>query len=96
MRFFSFPEGSVGAEGFPPLTLEDLLQFVTGSRQEPAEGFIAKPSINFDHDAADHLPHANTCSCVLNLPVSDTLMTEEGLENTMVMCLMDGQGFGLL
>ena len=54
------------------ITLEHILQFVSGTDQEPPLGFFTKPSIVFPSpttlSAWSFVPTANTCANVLHLP----------------------------
>jgi hypothetical protein len=58
--------------------LKDLLQFATGRRSIPVNGFIPQPTLAFKHlpglgtdffVAAEMTPTANTCALQLQLPV---------------------------
>ncbi|XP_061188056.1 uncharacterized protein LOC133196140 [Saccostrea echinata] len=51
-----------------PLTLNHILQFVTGASEEPVLGFFLHPSIEFVCAMNSFLPTANTCSNSLKLP----------------------------
>jgi len=56
------------------LTLTDLLFFATGVKDVPPMGFPTKPEIHFLHESEENgrpsaYPKANTCSCILQLPV---------------------------
>ena len=54
------------------ITLEHILQFVSGTDQEPPLGFFTKPSIVFPSSttssAWSFIPTSNTCANVLHLP----------------------------
>ena len=54
------------------LTLESVLQFVTGAQEEPVLGFVLKPSIEFVEAESNlkwsFLPTGNTCINKLRLP----------------------------
>ena len=75
------------------ITLGHILQFVTGSDEEPLLGFRVAPSIEFveatshgtnPHTECPFLPTANTCASTLYLPrrTNDSLLpTEEQLFN---------------
>jgi HECT-domain (ubiquitin-transferase) len=78
------------------ITLEDVLQFVTGSRSTPAEGFDYEPRIAFDHAVGNRFPSANTCSCTLTLPVCELLKNEELSAQVFIDSLIGGQMFGLI
>ncbi|XP_071947526.1 uncharacterized protein [Antedon mediterranea] len=50
------------------LTLGHLLQFVTGTDEEPVLGFVLHPQIVFTETAGSFLPSANTCINSMQLP----------------------------
>ncbi|XP_065645893.1 uncharacterized protein LOC136076409 [Hydra vulgaris] len=50
------------------VTLERVLQFVTGAEAEPVLGYELHPSISFIGAENGWIPTSNTCSSVLNLP----------------------------
>jgi len=52
------------------VTLGKVLKFVTGREFEPILGFSVQPRIEFDDNIS--LPHANTCTCLLRLPLHST------------------------
>ncbi|XP_039524304.1 uncharacterized protein LOC120477014 [Pimephales promelas] len=53
-----------------PLTLENVLEFASGSSVIPPHGFLQQPQIEFLHDAPEKIfPEANTCNIVLKLPI---------------------------
>ncbi|XP_052413120.1 uncharacterized protein LOC127958334 [Carassius gibelio] len=53
-----------------PLTLENVLEFTSGSSTIPPHGFLQQPKIEFLHDAPEKIfPEANTCNIVLKLPI---------------------------
>ncbi|XP_059375629.1 uncharacterized protein LOC132112055 isoform X2 [Carassius carassius] len=53
-----------------PLTLENVLEFTSGSSAIPPHGFLQQPKIEFLHDAPEKIfPEANTCNIVLKLPI---------------------------
>nr|XP_055049938.1 uncharacterized protein LOC129436070 isoform X2 [Misgurnus anguillicaudatus] len=53
-----------------PLTLENVLEFTSGSSVIPPHGFVKQPRIEFLHDAPEKIfPEANTCNIVLQLPI---------------------------
>ena len=78
------------------VTLEDVLQFVTGSRGIPAEGFETQPSIVFEHATHNRYPSANTCRCTLTLPVCDIMKDEEISAEVFIHSIFGGQMFGLV
>ncbi|CAB3980212.1 leucine-rich repeat-containing DDB_G0290503 isoform X1 [Paramuricea clavata] len=68
------------------VTLEHILQFVSGTDQEPLLGFCTKPSIVFPSSTSSgawsFIPTSNTCANVLHLPCPSNqipLPTEEKL-----------------
>ncbi|KAK7141744.1 hypothetical protein R3I93_015784 [Phoxinus phoxinus] len=53
-----------------PLTLENVLEFASGSSVIPPHGFLQQPQIEFLHNAPEKIfPEANTCNIVLKLPI---------------------------
>ncbi|XP_070556010.1 G2/M phase-specific E3 ubiquitin-protein ligase-like isoform X2 [Ptychodera flava] len=50
------------------ITLNDILQFVTGAEDEPVLGFRITPSVEFVEMTQSYLPTANTCINRLTLP----------------------------
>lgn len=48
--------------------LAQILQFTTGSEEEPVLGFTISPCLKFLEAGTSFLPTANTCICSLNLP----------------------------
>ncbi|XP_026093250.1 G2/M phase-specific E3 ubiquitin-protein ligase-like [Carassius auratus] len=53
-----------------PLTLENVLEFTSGSSAIPPHGFLQQPKIKFLHEAPEKIfPEANTCNIVLKLPI---------------------------
>lgn len=42
------------------ITLEDILAFVTGMPEEPALGFVPKPSLQFHNDTTSIYVHQQT------------------------------------
>jgi hypothetical protein len=49
------------------VTLGKVLKFVTGRETEPILGFPIQPSLTYDESL--QLPHANTCICMLRMPL---------------------------
>jgi len=76
------------------MELGDLLQFVTGTRHIPAEGFVAPLAIMFNHSNPIRKISANTCACSLYLPVNEKLMRLESMAQEFIEAVFDGQGFG--
>ena len=50
------------------ISLNTILQFITGSYNEPLLGFSIKPKIEFAENPSGFLPTANTCANLLKLP----------------------------
>lgn len=50
------------------MSLENILQFVTGMDEEPTLGYTLQPAIAFSEVELSFLPTANTCINQLNLP----------------------------
>ena len=55
-------------DGVFKMSLEDILQFVTGTTHVPPMGFDHNPEIHFSFET---LPTASTCLLKLVLPVSN-------------------------
>jgi len=49
------------------VTLTKILKFVTGRQFDPLLSFLIQPRIDYDENIS--LPHANTCTCQLRLPL---------------------------
>ncbi|XP_070547220.1 uncharacterized protein [Ptychodera flava] len=67
-----------------PLTLGSILQFATGSDEEPVLGFRYHPTIEFSEVENTFLPTANTCIGCLRLPrptIATPLPSQETLFN---------------
>ena len=60
------------------LTIADVLQYLTGAANIPAEGFESQPQINFDHSplSVGRYPTVTTCTCTYTLPVWEGLLNE--------------------
>ena len=72
-----------------------MLAFATGLREVPVAGFQQQPTLEFLHEPDDSLslfPKANTCGCVMRLPVVHKHYRAfvEAM-NTAILC---AQGFG--
>lgn len=52
------------------VTLNSILQFVTGADEEPILGYQMKPTINFVYTGVSFLPTSNTCinKLILSIP----------------------------
>lgn len=58
------------SDGDAQLQFGDLLMFATGTSNIPPCGFNPAPSLEFlEHSSGSKFPTANTCSCILRLPV---------------------------
>lgn len=76
-------------------TLSDILQFVTGSNDIPAIGFIPQPTILFLHgENAKQKLSANTCSNTLKLVITDDLCKYNNFQEDVLFCIMNSPGFG--
>ena len=74
------------------MSLEDVLQFMTGSRCIPAVGFEKPPSIAFTD--VDQLPTVSTCTLTLTLPRSYACSSAEKFCEVMDACILGSFGFG--
>ncbi|MEQ2306710.1 hypothetical protein AMECASPLE_011025 [Ameca splendens] len=62
-------------EGTRPVTLEQILVFVSGLNSIPPLGFPQRPTIEFlqcDDGSRKLYPEANTCEVTLHLPIHQT------------------------
>lgn len=80
--FFNFAGGRRGN-----ITLQSILQFVTGSDEEPILGFALDPSITFVINNNSFLPTANTCINKLNLYIAEK--SEDIPSNDILFALYD-------
>ncbi|XP_078333982.1 uncharacterized protein LOC111123838 isoform X2 [Crassostrea virginica] len=69
------------------ITLQSILQFVTGSDEEPILGFALDPSITFVINNNSFLPTANTCINKLNLYIAEK--SEDIPSNDILFALYD-------
>ena len=76
------------------ITLSDILFFTTGCKGLPQRGI--SPYIEFLHDqeswGSSKFPTANTCSCILRLPVIHAAY--ESFKADMTFGVLNGRGFG--
>ena len=75
------------------LTLEDVLQFVTGCREEPGFGWLRKPEIEFDHDTSSSLCRVSTCAFTLTLSVTGDNTSLPVFLYTLSISLLNGGVF---
>ena len=84
-------------EGSNEISLADILFFTTGCKKVPPLGLSCE--LNFLHDPEkdgthSKFPKANTCSCVLYLPVVHK--NYEQFKNAMLFAIPNTRGFGLV
>lgn len=78
------------------ITLEDILFFATGCREIPPMGFNVEPSVEFQHSCEGQegrYPKANTCSCVIKLPVAHNNFDQ--FKENMEFGIANGGGYGM-
>lgn len=95
---FFFSDGRVtlqldGAEE-TVLELADFLQFATGCRAIPPEGFPNKLGIWFDHAFPQRKISANTCAETITIPVNQKMGSQDTLAAEFIESIINGQGFG--
>ena len=73
-----------------PLTLEDVLVFVTGADHVPPMGFEKRLTLSFDSNSL--YPTASTCSLTLYLPTR--FVEYEDFKTGMIEGIVSGFGFG--
>lgn len=81
----------------PNLGVEDILQWLTGSRNIPPLGFPKKIRCQFLHGCPPGCkcrPTTSTCDLVITVPVH--LNTEDNTKEILTSAFMDCIGFGLL
>ncbi|XP_032233544.1 G2/M phase-specific E3 ubiquitin-protein ligase [Nematostella vectensis] len=78
------------------VTLNHVIQFVTGSHGIPAIGFTPRPSIHFNHDSPNRKLTANTCANQLTLTVDGRIRQYEHFSRDFTFCMFNSRGFGLL
>lgn len=74
------------------ITLVDVLFFSTGCKEIPQRTVTIYPAIDFLHDEESKFPKANTCACVLRLPVVHT--SYESFKADVTFGILNGKGFG--
>uniref|UniRef100_A0A3B3XDS4 HECT domain-containing protein n=1 Tax=Poecilia mexicana TaxID=48701 RepID=A0A3B3XDS4_9TELE len=67
----------IEADGSRPISLQNILTFVSGVDLIPPLGFPERPQIEFLHAPLENgsrrrYPEANTCSVVMRLPIHET------------------------
>ena len=75
-----------------PISLSDVLHFLSGSTKLPAAGFDRTPSIHFTDD--ERLPQTSTCDLSITFPRSYSKLSVEGFKNKMDMAIRNSFGFG--
>ena len=76
-----------------PVSLGDILQFMSGCSKLPAAGFNSTPSICFTDDVC--LPRVSTCALTVTFPRSLGLLSYDEFKNKMDMCIRNSCGFGV-
>lgn len=74
------------------ISLVDVLFFSTGCKEIPQRAATISPAIGFLHDQESKFPIANTCSCLLRLPVGHT--SYESFKEDVTFGICNGKGFG--
>ncbi len=74
------------------VSLEDVLQFLTGSRLIPAVGFETNLSISFTD--VEQLPTVSICTSCLTLPRSYADLYLKKFAEKMDSCILESFGFG--
>ena len=84
-------------QGMPvTITLNQILEFVTGAYDVPAISFSPHPTIEFLHDEdSTRKMSANTCANVLKLPVKG-LCDEVKFAEEFTFCMLNSPGFGFI
>ena len=87
----------VHAEGSQPIQLSTLLSFSTGCKSLPPMNFDPVPSLAFLHEnelfgSRSRYPKANTCQCILRLPMCYD--TYEEFVNAVNFGIQNAHGFG--
>ena len=80
------------AENTSAIDLSKLMFFVTACTTVPPLGLNPMPEIRFLHGSTGKYPKANTCSCVLHLPVIHT--DYETFKTEMNFGILNSGGFG--
>ena len=87
--YVHFIEGEVRSDdGSLKMSLEDILQFVTGTTRIPPMGFDKNPEIEFHNDT---LPSASTCLLKLYLPFADS---SREFKRKVTFAIFNSIGFG--
>lgn len=73
-----------------PLTLGEILVFITGSSRVPPMGFSPTPKITFTSEHC--LPHSSTCTNRLTIP--EYLENYDKFKDTFILSIQGCQGFG--
>ncbi len=76
-----------------PVSVSDVIHFMSGSSKLPAAGFDSNPSIHFTDELC--LPKASTCDISITFPRSYGLLSYEEFKEKMDMCICDSFGFGM-
>ena len=80
-----------------PMTLGDVLAFITGATNVPVIGFDQQPTITFDFNAPEGWKlTSNTCSNTIHFPVNSVLLEYESFKEEVTFCIRNSQGFGCL
>ena len=75
------------------LKLKDILMFVIGCFEFPPLGL--EITISFLHNEKEcRFPKANTCSCVLRLPVFHSTYMYASFKDDMTFAILNTKGFG--
>ena len=83
-----FLEDAEDAGDFP-LTLSEILVFITGSSRVPPMGFSPTPKIAFTSEHC--LPHSSTCANRLTIP--EYLENYDEFKDTFILSIQGCQGF---
>ncbi len=76
-----------------PVSVSDIIHFMSGSSKLPAAGFNCIPSIRFTDEPC--LPKASTCDISITFPRSYGLLSYEEFKEKIDMCICDSFGFGM-
>ncbi|XP_071111328.1 G2/M phase-specific E3 ubiquitin-protein ligase-like [Haliotis cracherodii] len=81
-------------EGESTLQFSDILMFATGSESIPPCGFDTNPRLEFLPDSPNmRYPTANTCSCILRMPVTYNEYSE--FKENFEFAVLNAVGFGI-
>ena len=72
------------------ITLDMIVQFATGIKEEPPLGFYTRPSLSFKEELC--FPEANTCLNQLYIPTKITSF--EKFKYNMAYAIANTEGFG--